>query len=74
MKPSLREGEKEPGCPPAGPVLWTATLRSGVTSSRTSKRKKEFKQARWFDARDEAMRFFGVEAGELEVVLKEHGK
>lgn len=74
MRSSLREGEKEPGCPPSGPVWWVATLKTGVTSTRTSKRRHKIQSTRWMDARSEAMQFFGVEAGELEVVLKEHEK
>lgn len=75
MRSSLREGEKEPGCPDAGPVVWIATLKKGASSSKTRKRTHEIKAHGWKNARDEAMVFFGVEASELEeLVRKEHSK
>ena len=68
------EDDPQVKCPSAVPVIWVATLRPGSTSSRTLKREIKVKHRRWFDARDEAMKYFGVEAGELDVVLKEKSK
>lgn len=64
----------ELSCPAATPVLWTAKLRQGVVSHKTDKPVVEVRHRLWIDARNDAAEIFGVEPGDIEVVLKGDSK